>query len=223
MNPPPPDRILAIDAALRRASVTLVEADRVRAARVGAPRTGLADTLAVWVADCLAEAGIPAAALDAIGVTVGPGSFTGLRAALALARGLGFAAAVPVHGISMSEAFGAPFPTLHRPLWVALTARRGRLFLDRDGHVEAFDDADIPVPDRPIALAGDKAAEVAALLAARGHDVLLTDARFCSGVAIAAALRRRAANGQAPRPAAPLYVDPPEARLPEAGLRPPPR
>ncbi|MCF3947872.1 MULTISPECIES: tRNA (adenosine(37)-N6)-threonylcarbamoyltransferase complex dimerization subunit type 1 TsaB [Acidiphilium] len=223
MSEKPPGRILAIDAAQRRASVTLMEGDHVRALRAGVLKTGLADTLAVWVDDCLAEAGIAASALDAIAVTVGPGSFTGLRAAIALAQGLGVAAGVPVHGISMSEAFGAAFPTLHRPLWIAIAARRGRLFLVRDGRAAAFDDADIPVPDGPVALAGDRAGETAAMLAARGHDVMLTDARFCSGAAIASALRHLVAGGDAPRPAAPLYVDPPEAKLPEAGLRPPPQ
>ena len=223
MSTRPPDRILAIDAALRRASVTLVEGDRVRASRSATLETGLADMLAVWVDECLTEGRIAVSALDAIAVTVGPGSFTGLRAAIALAQGLGLAAGVPVHGMSMTEAFGAAFPTLHRPLWIALTARRGRFFLERDGHAEAFDDGDVPAPDRPIALAGDRAGEVAAILAARGHDVMLTDARFCSGAAIAAALRHLVAGGHALRPAAPLYVDPPEAKLPASGLRPPPQ
>ncbi|HEX7390922.1 MAG TPA: tRNA (adenosine(37)-N6)-threonylcarbamoyltransferase complex dimerization subunit type 1 TsaB, partial [Acidiphilium sp.] len=147
----------------------------------------------------------------------------GLRAAIALAQGLGLAADVPVHGISLGEAFGAAFPALHRPLWIAVPARRGRLFLERDGHAEAFGDADIPAPDGPVALAGGRAGEVAAVLAARGHDVMLTDARTCPGVAIALAARQRVAAGLPVRDAVPLYVDPPEAKRPQAGLRPPPQ
>ena len=40
------------------------------------------------VVEVLAEAGIAATALDAVAVTIGPGSFTGLRAAIALAQGI---------------------------------------------------------------------------------------------------------------------------------------
>jgi tRNA threonylcarbamoyl adenosine modification protein YeaZ len=217
-----PLRILAIDAAQRHASVTLVVDGVALAVRASAPDTGLAEMLAVWVGECLGEGGVVPGALDAIGVTIGPGSFTGLRASIALAQGLGLAADVPVHGISMGEAFGAALPLLQRPLWVALTARRGRVFLERDGVATGFDDADLPQPAGPIALAGEQAGGVAARLAARGNDVMLTDARYCSGTAIAAALRRRVAAGLPMRPAMPLYVDPPEAKLPAGGLRPAP-
>lgn len=217
-----PHRILVIDAAQRQARVALVEGSVVRAERVGSPDTGLADLLAVWAQECLTEADIAPADCDAIGVTIGPGSFTGLRAAIALAQGIGLAAGVPVHGISMSEAFGAALPSLHRPLWVALTARRGRVFLERNGIAAGFDDADLPSPAEPIALAGEQAGPVAARLAARGANVMLTNARFCSALALATALRTRLSAGEPSRAAAPLYVDPPEARLPAAGLRPAP-
>lgn len=217
-----PSRILVIDAALRRAGVAVIDGDDLRAARTGTPESGLADLLAVWVDECLAEAGLRAIELDAIAVTIGPGSFTGLRAALALAQGIGSAAGVPVHGVAMGDAFAAVLPGLRRPLWIATTARRGRVFLERGGIVAGFDDDAVPAPDEPVALAGDKAGAVAATLAARGYDVMLTDARYCPVVAIAAALRLRQQAGLPPRPAVPAYVDPPEAKLPAGGLRPPP-
>lgn len=215
-------RLLVIDAALKRAAIGVIDGGSVIAMRSAMPETGLADMLAVWADECLAEAEVAAAELDAIVVTVGPGSFTGLRAAIALAHGIGLAAGVPVHGVSVAEAFGAMLPGLVRPLWVATTARRGRMFLDCAGDLAAFDDTDLPAPPGPVALAGDRAGEAAAILAARGHDVLLTDARFCSVGAIGAALRARLDFGRAALPAQPLYVDPPEARLPAQGLRPPP-
>ena len=220
---PPAARLLVLDAALRRAHVGVIAGEQVLAAREGAPETGLADLLPVWAADCLAESGVAASGLDGIAVTIGPGSFTGLRASLALAQGIGLAADIPVHGVTVGEAMAAMLPGSARPLWVVTTARRGRLFLERDGVAAAFDDADLPAPDGPVALAGDRAADAAARLAARGHDVLLTDLRGCAIGGIAAALRQRLAAGLEPRPAHPLYVDPPEARLPAGGLRPPPR
>ena len=74
----------------------------------------------------------------------------------------------------------------------------------------------------PIALAGDAAPEVAARLAAAGHDVLLTNARLLDPVWVARAALSRQQAGLPPLPAQPIYVDPPEARQPAGGLRPEP-
>lgn len=215
-------RLLVIDAALKRTHVGVIDGERVAASRVAAPETGQGDLLAVWVEECLTGSGLAASNLDCIAVTIGPGSFTGLRAALALAAGIGLAARIPVHGVTIGEAFVPMLPGLNRPLWVTTTARRGRMFVECNGVIAAFDDLDLPTPDQPVALAGDRAGEAAARLAARGHDVLLTDARFPTVAAIGAALRLRLAGGLAPHPVQPVYVDPPEARLPAGGLRPPP-
>ena len=63
---------------------------------------------------------------------------------------------------------------------------------------------------------------VASILAARGADVMLTDLRLLEAEWVGRAALAQRAAGQAPSPALPLYVDPPEARLPAAGLRPAP-
>ena len=166
--------------------------------------------------------GVPAR-LDLIAVTVGPGSFTGLRAGLALAHGIALAAGVPVVGVSVGEALAEAFPRLsRRTLWSAIDSRRGRVFLERDGEVVAMAMADLPRPDGPVAIAGDAAIEVAARLAAREVDVMLTDARLPLARHIARVGERRVAGDLPPRAAQPIYVDPPEAKLPAAGLRPAP-
>ncbi len=155
-------------------------------------------------------------------VTIGPGSFTGLRTSISLAQGYAAAAGLPLLGITVAEAFAAAFPQLHRPLWVALRARKNRLFLLRGDLAEAFADEDIPRSKSPIAVAGDAANDVASRLAAAGCDVLLTNARIIDPVWVALAAQSRLAAGLPARDAQPLYIDPPEAKLPAAGLRPPP-
>ncbi len=212
-------RILAIDAALGRAGVAVVEDGAAVEAVFVEGRPGLIETLPVAVRDVVARAG---GAVEAVAVTVGPGSFTGLRTAISLAQGFAAAAGVPVWGVGVDEAFAQAFPGLHRPLWVAVRARTDRIFLMRDGVAEAFADADLPRTRTPVAVAGNAANEVAAHLAASGGDVILTNARAIDPVWVAGAALARREGGLAPREALPVYVDAPEAKLPAGGLRPAP-
>ncbi len=212
--------VVAIDAALPRAGVAVLDAQgNALARRLLAGRPGLIETLPIALRDCLAEAGIEPTLMA---VTVGPGSFTGLRTAIALAQGYAAAAGVPVAGVTLDEALALAFPALHRPLWVAVRARHGRIFLIRDGVAAAFPDAALPRIRGPVAVAGDAANEVAASLAAAGADVLLTNARLIDPAWVGRAAQIAVAAGRPIRPAQPVYVDPPEAKLPAAGLRPAP-
>jgi len=188
-----------------------------RARRIAEGRVGLAEILPRLLEECLLEAGV---APVVVAVTIGPGSFTGLRNAIALAEGFSAASGLKLLGVTVAEAFAAAFPALHRPLWVAIRARRDRLFLLRNGTAEAYADADIPRGRVPIALAGDAAREVAARLAAAGQDVLLTNARLLDPVWVARAALARFAADLPPHPVQPIYVDPPEAKPPAGGLRP---
>jgi hypothetical protein len=63
---------------------------------------------------------------------------------------------------------------------------------------------------------------VAAFLAARARDVMLTDARQPQPRQVALVAARRFAGDLSALAAQPLYVDPPEAKPPSGGLRPPP-
>jgi len=216
-------RLLALDAALARISAAVVADGTPLAHRAAAVARGQPALLAPMAEAVLAESGLAATELDAIAVTVGPGSFAGLRAAIALAQGIALAAARPILGVTVAEALAAALSLPPgRALWVAIDSRRGRVFLDRNGAIAPFALADLPRPEIPIALAGDAAIDVAARLAARGHDVMLTDARLPDAVHVAAVGAARLAGRLPPRAAQPLYIDPPEARLPAGGLRPPP-
>nr|WP_221246791.1 tRNA (adenosine(37)-N6)-threonylcarbamoyltransferase complex dimerization subunit type 1 TsaB [Acidocella aromatica] len=209
---------MAIDASGGHAGLAVVGEDGATRHKIFAPlRPGLIETLPVLLAEAVRGGGI-----THVAVTTGPGSFTGLRTSIALAQGYAAAAGLPLWGIGVAPAYHVPFPQLHHPLWVAVRARRGRVFLLRDGVAEAFADEDLPLPRTLIALAGDAANDAASRLAARGADVLLTNAKSIDPVWVAKAAMVQRAAGLAPAPAQPLYVDPPEAKLPAAGLRPAP-
>lgn len=72
------------------------------------------------------------AALDRVAVTIGPGSFTGLRVGLSAARAIGLAAGVPVVGVSTLAALLAPLvvtPDARQPvLAAAIDARHGAIY-----------------------------------------------------------------------------------------------
>lgn len=171
--------------------------------------------------DCLRDAGLLAADLDLIAVTVGPGSFTGIRGGVALAQGIGVAANRPVIAVTVGEALADSLPQLGgRTLWCATVSRRGRIFLEVGDEVFSLAVTELPNPRGPVAVAGAAAPDVASRLAARGVNVMLTDARLPTGRHIAQVAERRFFGTIRPLPAEPLYVDPPQAKLP--GGRPAP-
>jgi tRNA threonylcarbamoyl adenosine modification protein YeaZ len=213
-------RVLALDAALSRCSAAVVVDDAVASVRQEESQRGHASVLPVLVDEALTAAG---RAIDLVAVTVGPGGFTGLRAALSVAHGIALAAGRPIVGVTVGEALADSLPYLTgRTLWVAIDSRRGHVFLERNGKVESIALQALPAAPGPLAIAGDAAIEVAARLAARGDDVMLTDARLPLARHVAVVGRRRFAGELPPRPAQPLYVDPPAIRLPAVPPRPPP-
>lgn len=214
--------LLVLDAALSRVSAAVVSDGEVLAQRAVTDPRG-ASQLPGFAAEVLAQAGVLAERLDAVAATVGPGSFTGLRAALSLANGLALAAQRPALGVSVAEALRA---VCELPpgwtCWIAIDSRRGRVFLDTGDGAQAVALDALPMPHAPVGVAGDAAIAVASRLAARGARVRLLEARLPEPGCVAGVAARRLHGLLPPLPAQPLYVDPPEARLPAGGLRPAP-
>ena len=215
MATPDDPLILALDAALSGCSAGIVGPAGVLAERWASGARGQVAALPAMAQAALTQAGVAPVQLAMVAVTIGPGSFTGIRAALALAHGIALAAGIPVTGVTVGEALRVADESRAqdgRAHWVAVDSRRSRVFLDRAGDVMAVALDALPDPVGPVSVAGDAAIAVASRLAARGFDVLLLPGRVPTPAGVAAAARRRTAAGPDSRPVQPLYVDPPEAR-----------
>ena len=83
--------------------------------------------LAPAVAELLARAGLTMEDIHALGVALGPGSFTSLRVGLSLVKGLALARHLPLVGIPTLDIYAASQPASRLPLLAAIQAGRGRL------------------------------------------------------------------------------------------------
>ncbi|TCT06255.1 tRNA (adenosine(37)-N6)-threonylcarbamoyltransferase complex dimerization subunit type 1 TsaB [Aquabacter spiritensis] len=129
--------ILALDTALTACSVAVMdlEADRVVAGDSLFMERGHAEALLPMVEQVMRDARITFAELDRIAVTVGPGSFTGLRVGLSAARGFALATGRPAVGVTTLAALAAPFLALDDslPVLAAVDARHGHVFMQMFG------------------------------------------------------------------------------------------
>src|SRR5690606_3486786 len=97
--------LLAIDTAASLCAACIHDTDAgERGREVRDLGKGHAEHLIEVIDAALAQAGLGYRDLDAIAVSVGPGSFTGVRVGVATARGLALALKLPAVGISTLEA-----------------------------------------------------------------------------------------------------------------------
>src|SRR5437868_289416 len=97
-------RVLALDTTTPSGSVALVEDLRVVAEHVGDVTRSHAERLPGGVLRVLQQAAVPMTAIDLFAVTMGPGSFTGLRIGIATIQGLAFVNHRRVVALSSLEA-----------------------------------------------------------------------------------------------------------------------
>lgn len=122
---------LAIDTATDSAGLALHDGAAVRAELQWTSRRRHTRELAPALAGMLEGQGFAAGDLAGIAVAIGPGSYTGLRIGLALAKGLALGAGPPVLGVPtldiLAAGLSAPVAARTLPLWVVARAGRGRL------------------------------------------------------------------------------------------------
>ncbi|WP_370154374.1 tRNA (adenosine(37)-N6)-threonylcarbamoyltransferase complex dimerization subunit type 1 TsaB [Ferrovibrio sp.] len=225
-------KLLAVDTALNACSAAIVEAAadgrdcRVLARVVSPGGRGNAERLLPVLDEACAAAGLAVAGLDGFAATIGPGSFTGIRTALATARALGLATGKPVRGVTttaaLAAAAAAQMPGL--PVAAVIDARRGEVYL------QIFDAQPSPpgaplteplllpvaaaaarLPDGNLLLVGSGGALLREALPQRGDLVLSAAAPDPDPVVVA---RLAMAMPVPAQPPSPLYVRPPDAALP---------
>lgn len=225
--------LLAFDSATTGCSVSVVRGSDVLAHDAREMARGQAEVLLPMAMAALKAAGLGAKDLDAVAVTRGPGAFTGMRIGLSAARAFALSLGVPCIGVTTLEAVAHG---------VSQDERQGRVILAAieskrdDIYVQFFSDTLVPLCDPTAADGPALAARVADLVAdngsilivgdasARAHDMLagenlsadlgtaptLPDTRIVASIAVS----RLGAEKNAPPPE-PLYLRPPDAKMPK--------
>ena len=207
--------VLALDTCLAACSAAVVWDGELLSSRCEPMTRGHQERLAGLVREVMSEAERSFSDLDLIGVTVGPGSFTGLRVGLAFAKGLALALDRPCVGVGTLESLSASLSGGEARAAV-IDSGRGRVYLQMfEGQVAlgAPDVLDLGVaaarlievfPHGEVTLTGPGAGLLeGALSAAR---LVRMESPDPFAVARLAALAARVA----PRP---LYLRPPDAKV----------
>jgi tRNA threonylcarbamoyladenosine biosynthesis protein TsaB len=224
-------RILAIDTALGACSACVLDAGDPAplAIEQTAMERGHAEALMPMIERVMAKVEGGFSSLDRVAVTIGPGSYTGLRVGISAARAIAFAAGIPAIGISTLAASAAPFigreggrvvaaavDAKHGQVWFqAMNAQGKQLVSVRQVNHR---DAARAIGAGPVSLVGSAALAVANEAWAIGLDALVVDDAKAPDVIWVARLGMIAEPESAPP--RPLYLKAPEttpqdrARLP---------
>lgn len=122
--------VLGIEASGTLTGVALVVAGRLLGERSGDTRASRQELLLAQVAELLRDHGLRVRDLARIGVSLGPGSFTGLRVGLAAARALAWGAGVPLVGVPSHQAMALPFQGTDQLIVLLTGLRRGLVCLE---------------------------------------------------------------------------------------------
>ena len=152
---------LAFDTATAVATSALVDGEEVLGERASRAQTLLEDVDAL-----LRQAGAHPSELDRLAVGVGPGSFTGVRIGLAVARGLALSLDLPGSGVSTLVALAAGAPGA----LPVIDAKRREVFTLLDGEPRVLAPQELPLEAGWVCV-GDGATRYRALLEERGASV----------------------------------------------------
>jgi tRNA threonylcarbamoyl adenosine modification protein YeaZ len=222
--------ILAIDTALEACSAAIFDSDEgeMIASNTEIMTRGHAEALMPLLDALMDEAELDFFSLDRIAVTVGPGSFTGLRVGIAAARGIALAAKKPVVGITTLAALAAPYLAAdpNTPIAATIDGRHRNVYFELYG---AQGRALLPPRIIPVEDAVHAASGVAARLVGSGARMMADiwpdpahpppiDERRAPDIDWVARLGAQAQTRDAPPK--PLYLRPPDAQPQASSILP---
>ncbi|MCL5998269.1 MAG: tRNA (adenosine(37)-N6)-threonylcarbamoyltransferase complex dimerization subunit type 1 TsaB [Chloroflexi bacterium] len=141
--------LLAIDTCTKRSSVALRDATTLRAESSWESDRHHTAAVSERIRTLMNACGVKPEEIGAVAVAIGPGSFTGVRCGLAIAKGIAIARAVPLIGVSAFEVVAAAQPNRNMPIYALVEAGRSRVAACRFEWVDASADASADVPASP--------------------------------------------------------------------------
>jgi len=224
-------RVLAIDCALDACAAAVFDSDpgTVIASQSRIMSRGHAEAVMPLIARVMDEAEVEFSELDRIAVTVGPGSFTGLRVGISAARGIALAATKPAIGLTTLAGLAAPYiaDEGHTPVMVAIDARHDNVYMQVFGaggrslltpRVVTLREAARAATSGPARIVGSGAELVARAWPRGAPPPEVVDQRPAPDIAWIA--RLGAVASPAEGPPKPLYLRPPDAQPQLAGRLP---
>jgi tRNA threonylcarbamoyladenosine biosynthesis protein TsaB len=122
-------RVLALDTSGLMGGVCLFDAEGVLGDLTIRVHRGHASCLHELIRRLMDTCRTSLSELDGVAITIGPGSFTGLRIGLSAAKGLAYALGKPLVGVSTLEALAANVAVSSLPVFPTLDARKGQVFV----------------------------------------------------------------------------------------------
>ncbi len=119
--------LLAVDTSTSQLGLALYDGATVAAELAWTSRQRHTVELAPALASLLARTGLTMDSIQALGVAIGPGSFTSLRVGLAFVKGLALARHLPLTGVPTLDVVAAAVQVTSMPLAAVLQAGRGRI------------------------------------------------------------------------------------------------
>src|SRR6266852_4826719 len=124
-------KVLALESATLSGGAALVDGERLLGEVTLDVAVTHSERLMAAVDRLVSECGLSPHELDGLAVSIGPGSFTGLRVGIATVKGLGLALDLPIAAVPTLRALADPLPSADAPACLVLNSRKGSAQLSR--------------------------------------------------------------------------------------------